>query len=221
MHKNLSYILVCCLLLDSCASIVPKNIAPGYVEAFGTIKDYFLGSQNTAITPSLIESIPYASSILRIGKGAPGLIILESYSAGKTSWVSADGVLIVIEQGRVISTRGLPNNLIKYVSTQPNFKELSSSKEYSYKSYYSYDSPILIDLELEVTLIKKSKETIQLTNKDLELTLYEEIIKNEYLGWVVVNKYWADENYFVWKSEQSISPRLPKFFIEVTKKPAK
>jgi hypothetical protein len=198
MHKNFSHILVCCLLLGSCASIVPKNIAPGYVEAFGTIKDYFLGSQNTLLTPSLIESIPYASSILRIGKGAPGLIILESYSAGKASWVSADGVLLVIEQGRVVSTRGLPNN-----------------------SYYSYDSPVLIDLELEVTLIKKSKEIIQLTNKALELTLYEEIIKNKYLGWLVVNKYWADENYFVWKSEQSISPRLPKFFIEVTKKPAK
>ena len=32
------------------------------------------------------------------------------------------------------------------------------------------------------------------------------------------NKYWVDDSNFVWKSIQSISPRLPKIYIEVTKK---
>ena len=54
----------------------------------------------------------------------------------------------------------------------------------------------------------------------MELILIEERIENQYIGWKETNKYWVDDTNFVWKSEQFISPRLPKFIIEVTKKPS-
>jgi hypothetical protein len=41
------------------------------------------------------------------------------------------------------------------------------------------------------------------------------------VGWKGINKYWVDEDFFVWVSEQSLSPRLPYVYLEVTKKPSK
>jgi len=52
------------------------------------------------------------------------------------------------------------------------------------------------------------------------LTLIEEEIRNDYIGWSAVNKFWVDKEGFVWKSEQHISPKVPRLIIEVTKKPS-
>jgi len=52
------------------------------------------------------------------------------------------------------------------------------------------------------------------------LNLIEEVTLNKYLGWEVSNLYWMDDEGFIWKSEQNISPKLPTVYIEVTKKPS-
>ena len=61
---------------------------------------------------------------------------------------------------------------------------------------------------------------ISILGKEKNLILYEENLSNSYLGWNVTNKFWVDEDNFVWRSEQFISPKLPKVIIEVTKKPS-
>ena len=96
MKKILSFFSIL-LLLYGCSIIDTKNIAPGYVEAFKTINSLLFGSNNNLITSELIDKIPYASSILKIGKGAPGLIILESLDGEKQTWVSADSVFIIMK----------------------------------------------------------------------------------------------------------------------------
>ena len=53
------------------------------------------------------------------------------------------------------------------------------------------------------------------------LKLVSEDISSEEIGWYRTNKYWLDENNFVWKSVQNISPILPEIYIEITKKPSK
>ena len=55
----------------------------------------------------------------------------------------------------------------------------------------------------------------------MELQLYTETKVNKYIGWNSENKYWVDEDFFVWKSVQNISPKIPKIIIEVTKKPSR
>ena len=64
------------------------------------------------------------------------------------------------------------------------------------------------------------KESVQLLGHEKQLNLIEERIENDYIGWRATNKFWVDDEMFIWKSHQSISPKLPKFYIEVTKKPA-
>ena len=78
----------------------------------------------------------------------------------------------------------------------------------------------MLNLDIEVNITVKGSEKVQLFNREAELLLIEEEMVNKKIGWKRVNKYWVDEEYFVWKSEQYISPKLPKFYLEVTKKPS-
>lgn len=219
MKKILSFFSIL-LFLYGCSIIDTKNIAPGYVEAFKTINSLLFGSNNNLITSELIDKIPYASSTLKIGKGAPGLIILASLDGEKQTWVSADSVFIVMVDGRIIKTSGLINNLTRYASPFRKNVPLSFYVNNDPISYYSYDSPLLIDLKVKSRIKMVGKEKVTLINQEKTLMLIEEYIENEYLGWKVTNKFWVDNNNFVWKSVQHISPKLPPFYIEVTKKPA-
>jgi len=216
--KN-TYVLIFSLFVASCASI--GSVAPGYVEAFKTIKGVIVGYENELLTPDLIKNIPYASSILKIGKGAPALIILESKEEEQETWVSSDGIYLVFKEGRIVKTSGFFNNLINFKSVETNFASLMDTNESeSLVYYYSYDDPELIDMRVQASRRFVAKEKVQLIDREEELNLIEEQIVNHYIGWEVTNKFWIDDDMFVWKSEQYISPKLPKFYIEVTKKPA-
>ena len=221
MIKKIPLIGIYIILFQSC-SIDTSRIAPGYVEAFQTIKDSLIGADNELVTAEIIERIPYASSKLAIGKGAPGLIILESINDNKETWVSADGLFLVIEDGRVIKSAGLFNNLVSLKFADNDFKDLIVSRT-SEKLifYYSYDNPELIDMRVEVERRFIKEEKVRLLSGEKQLSLIEEKITNDYIGWKELNKFWVDNEGFVWKSEQFISPKLPRFNIEVTKKPAK
>ena len=96
--------------LASCSTIDTNRIAPAYVEAFISIKQSITGIENT-INPDLISNIPYASMTVKIGKGPTGLKILEEISEEGYVWVSADGVFLVINIGKIINSFGLNNNL--------------------------------------------------------------------------------------------------------------
>ena len=89
-----------------------------------------------------------------------------------------------------------------------------------YKYYYSYNPPSLNNLEVEAVLKRKGKVEVVILDETKDLLLIEEFINNDYLGWSAKNSYWIDEEGFVWKSEQNISPKLPTIYFEVTKKPS-
>ena len=220
--KN-TYVLIFSLFVASCASISNSigSVAPAYVDAYKTIKGVIVGYENELITSDLIKNIPFASSTLKIGKSASGLIILESKEEELETWVSSDGVYLVFKEGRIVKTIGFFNNLINFKSVETNFASLMDTNESeSLVYYYSYDDPKLIDMRVLVSRRFVAKEKVQLIDRKEELNLIEEQIVNDYIGWKVTNKFWIDDDMFVWKSEQYISPKLPKFSIEVTKKPA-
>ena len=208
------------LFLFGCSAIDTSNIAPGYVEAFKNIRYIFEDKNNPAITKDVVSEIPYASSIMTIGRSMPALIILAEINDFQETWISADDVYVVTSKGKITKTSGLINNLTRSVLPDLSFHELIEGNVYQYTYYLSYDEPPLNDLQLESRIVRKGKEKVTILETTRTLTLIEETIKNNYLGWSVKNKYWIDDTGFVWKSVQSISPKLPQFELEVTKKPA-
>jgi hypothetical protein len=213
-------IAISLLFISSCSFLQKNNIAQGYTETFYAIKNAVVGFEDPNISLEIINKIPYASMLLKIGKGPKGLLILESISQDEQTWISADSVYIVTKGGRIVRTEGLKNDLVYVIFPELNFEEMMKSDLRSFNAFYSYDNPVLNNLELKVSYEIKDKQIVKLLKGNTDLILIEENISNSDLGWNFTNKYWIDQVGEVWKSEQYISPKLPIFSIEITKKPS-
>tara|TARA_B100001093_G_scaffold466872_1_gene485642 strand:- start:302 stop:988 length:687 start_codon:yes stop_codon:yes gene_type:complete len=220
--KFLALSLTMIMFLTYGCSVIPTNkIAPGYKESYQAIKNAVFGFPDNEISPSLVNNIPYASMLLKIGKGPSGLLILESKTTGgRYTWLSADGIYIVTKEGRIVSTGGLPNNLIDQIIPNEDFAKLLEGNKKELKYYYSFDKPLLRNLDLKINYEEGNLEEVIILGQKRKLRVIYEVGKNDYLGWNFKNKYWVDEENFVWKSEQTISPKLPVLRIEITKKPS-
>ena len=207
-------------LLSGCATVDTSKIAPGYTEAYIAINRLIFGYPQDDIPYQVIDKIPYASAMVNIGNGPSGLMILQESTTERKTWISADDIYLVTSNGRIIRTAGLENNLI-YASL-PNLKSIFNDNNLEIENfiYYSYDFPKLNNLKLTSVISFIKKEEVDLRSGLKKLRLYEEIIYSNKLGWRVKNLYWVDDNNFIWKSKQHVSPLLPKIEIEVTKKPS-
>ncbi len=203
-------------MICSCASIDSGKIAPGYVEAYNSIKQLITGVNND-ISPETIQAIPYASMLVKIGKGPESLMILESINNRDYTWVSADGVYLVINNGRIIKTYGLNNNLKEVLLPYSEWNNIDQHNNYI--SYFSFSSPDFNNLKVSSNFSRKGKRLISLKLSDKNLELIEERIFASNIAWREVNQYWLDDEDFVWRSIQHISPKLPPIHLEITKKP--
>ena len=202
----------------SCANFDTSNIAPGYRDAFSSVKNYLLSPEDN-ISIELIENIPYASAKLRIGRGPSGLIILESIRGDKYNWISADGVIITTDvYGKIIGTEGLDNNLLEIESSLDSLNDINFQAKYT--CFYTFYPPRLNLLPVDVLYQAQQQNLVGLIKGPTQLTLIQEKITSPIIGWKEINKYWIDDKGFIWKSEQNISPKLPTFYLEITKKPA-
>ena len=209
-------IIVFVMALSSCSALSSNKIAPGYVQAFEEIKNFIFRPENN-LDLSYVESIPYASMIVKIGNGPSGLMILESKANDKYTWVSADGVYLVIQDGRIIQSQGLSNNLDESINSFAGWEEEFKNKQFT--SYSSFDEPKLSNLKILSIFNTLGLQKVDLQTQFLNLRLVEEKILAPSVGWERVNKYWIDGDNFVWRSDQNISPRLPNISYVITKKP--
>ena len=80
----------------ACASVNSDRVAPAFNIALESITGVLFGYSGPIITREIVESIPYASVMVKIGKGTNGLLILESKTDNRFAWVSKDNVYIEI-----------------------------------------------------------------------------------------------------------------------------
>ena len=220
--NNFFYLLII-LLLTSCASLSSDKLAPSFTYAYEAVKNALFGYPDLNITREIVDNIPYASALLKIGKGTQGLVILETVENNNYAWVSKDNVYIVTRDGRIVRSLGLLNNITKITSINQSFKDIITKPNpvTEHYSYYSFEEPLLLNLKVSVSITNKGVQEIEILGERMKLILIEESITSELIGWKEKNQFWVDpDDYFVWKSIQNITPKLPEFIVEVTKRPA-
>ncbi len=78
-----------------------------------------------------------------------------------------------------------------------------------------------MDLQVEVSIVNKGQQEIKILGEVKKLILIEESISNKEIRWTAKNLFWVDpEDHYVWKSIQYISPKLPSFTFQITKRPS-
>ena len=212
---NTLFILITCY---SCSNLyLPTQTS----SVFNILLKNFSENESN-INKITIESIPYASSLISFGGNKKSLIILETINENDNTWVSSDKVRFIENNGRIIRSLGMPNDLYNIERPEIDFDFLLSEKNFSYIAYYSFKSPDLNNLKVEINSKVVGLETIEILGDKRQLLLVEESLYGPIVNWSAVNKYWLDPlTRYVWKSKQYLSPRLPYIQIEVTKKPAK
>ena len=209
-----------CFFIISCAQN-PNLVSSSYLTIFSLVGDSLFEKEN-GISPEVIESIPYASSLINFKKSPKSLIILQSKQKDTYTWVSSDNRHFLTKDGRVVGTMGLPNDLYKINRPNISFKEmLNKVGLMNYVAYYSFKKPSLNNLRVEITVKVIGNKKINIFREEKDLILVEERLFSKKINWKRTNRFWIDpKTYFVWKSEQNISPKLPMLTVEITKKPA-
>ena len=121
---SLFSILVCTVVpfIASCSTgPLKENVVSNSVKNFfssnlwvNSFSKVIFGYPDYPLTREMVEEIPYASLRIKIGKGPAGLMILQEKEDEKYSWVSKDSVLIKIQDGRIVRTSNLNNDLVDY-----------------------------------------------------------------------------------------------------------
>ena len=83
------------IFLQACSSIEQNRVAPGYTEAFNAVKVAIFGSDQK-IDRNIIQNIPYASMLVKIGRGPEALMILESINNNKYTLMKVTSFLILL-----------------------------------------------------------------------------------------------------------------------------
>ena len=212
------------LFLVSCAQNSNINStltsSPNF-SIFSLLTESFFGDEDE-ISIEVIKNIPYASALINFGKSSKSLIILESKKKNIYSWVSSDKKVFLTEDGRIKGTIGLTNDLVKVVRPDVSFKKiLNNQNPDPYFAYFSYKKPDLNNLKVKIITEVIGGQKISILGQEKDVILVEEKLESKIVYWKATNRYWVDpQSFYVWKSQQNISPKLPEITLEVTKKPA-
>lgn len=218
--RNSKFLIIFyCLSIISCAQ--NPSLTSSNMTIFGLVGEAF--KKKNTISPETIENIPYASSLVNFKRSPKSLVILQSKQEDTYRWASSDGTVFFTKNGRLTGTMGLPNDLYNIDRPEINFKEIiNNTGLINYAAYYSFKKPSLNNLKVKVSIEVKGKVEINLFQQKKTLILVEERLLSKKINWKRTNRFWVDPvNFFVWKSEQHISPKLPMLTFEVTKRPAK
>ena len=210
--------MLCSSILANCSRA--DLMSSSYMTTFDLIYEYF-DPGDDLYTAELVKNIPYASSLISFNGKNKSLIILEEIRKNEKFWISRDKVRFKENNGRIVQTIGLPNDLYDISRPTVTFKEILNRKKLNYVSYYSFRKPQLNNLKVFITSQVTGIEQVDILGVERNLTLIQEQIFAPRINWKEENKYWIDtETDINWKSLQHISPKLPPIEIELTKKPA-
>jgi len=206
------FFISCFIFLSSCAG------GDIYSELFNTIEN--LISNPKDISAEKINSIPYASMQVRLGRGQNTLMVLEEENQGILKWTSSNLVKIYTKNGFIKKFKGLDNEL-DYVELDKfhpiEVGNFEIQKE-SYTSFYTFNNPKLFRLPVKTKISFIREEKLKILDKFYDTKVYEEESLRNLISWKFKNYYWVDSNGIIIKSIQSFTPKNPEITILYTKK---
>ncbi len=214
--------------MTACSSALVSGCVknPVLENAYTTLRSTFVDDDTQPISREISKKIPYSSMTVKVGKAPRALLILAYIDPdGSQHWYSGDRVALILKAGRLMKTVGLPDNLrgqrieggdplasSPHKITAPVISERIAEIESNGQRRY---------LPIRAVLHNRGAVRIRILEIDFETVLLEEINTYQIGNWSFINRFWVDAyDGFVWKSEQTISRRLPPLSMEIIKPPA-
>ena len=212
MNRYKAFLIFQFLLLNSCTS------GSIYSELFNNINTLISGPKD--ISAERINSIPYASLQVRLGKGQNTLMVLEEDNQGILKWTSSNFVKIYTKNGFIKKFKGLDNELddIDLDKLHPIEVGNFESQKDSFTSFYTFNNPKLFRLPVKTKISFLREENLKILDKIYITKVYEEESMKNLISWKFKNYYWVDSGGDIIKSIQTFTPKNPEITILYTKK---
>jgi hypothetical protein len=203
--KTSALILAACGLLTGCS--LQSN---SYVE---TLKLATVGAPDVEVSSQQVAQIPYASAYLTVGELPRAFVVLAFEEQDQLKWISADRNLFVYEQGRLIKTLGLDNDLrwMSERSHDPLRTSLTvpaSGQHWVYTAEWSKDDES--GHQLDATMFRRGIESRKVLGQSMDLIHLEEQVRDRQTGERWSNHFWVEPHSGdVLASRQQLGPQTP------------
>lgn len=202
------------LLIAACSPVQTDTF-----EIAGRFTRSLLG-QHLKVTREEAAAVEYASIGVQIGADDQAMLVLGSDLAGEMSWFSSNKVMIATRNGRIVATAGLTDNLgrVGTLNAAPwtgdgNAPLVAGQK---YKLLYDLPQFQLYSVPVDCEASAANDETIEIMDSEIETRHISESCDSGELGWSFENEFWLDKTTgYVWRSVQTVNPKLPPITIEV------
>ncbi|MCV2401655.1 YjbF family lipoprotein [Marinomonas sp. C2222] len=202
-------------------AISASGCSSNFTDAINSALEARTINKGLPITAEYVNSLPYASAIVKLNDRAPILIILSSaeyinskYSYSLT-WLSSDKAAIVTENGRIVKTIGLTGNNLEQLFTQNHNGPPTPGTSKSWHAIYDWSPGYRYNFTADIQSKTHGSEQIstELWTEQTEHT--SEIVFFESLNTSFTNHFWkvpqqGSYKSYIIKTTQYIGPNMDK-----------
>lgn len=202
--ERLALVATTSLMLAGCTSVSRSTV--------DTMRLVWQGTPKLSPTAEQVHAKPYFQ-MRAITAHGDAILILGNIVGARQYWYGTSGVALVLEDGRIVQTIGLAENLDGSRVDGANdpfahgLHTLSAATSYDrvddWSPGYRYGIPV------HATLKPADTTSIDILGTAHRVQLVTEEVSAKIAGYRVSNRYWVDPaDGFVWMSEQEVTPGM-------------
>lgn len=180
-------LLFLCLLLQACTTT-----QQGLVD---TAKLAVMGPDDVTVSDEEIASLPYASMYLRINDGQRIFLVLGYAENGQQKWITQDRAMLVTQNGRLVKTLGLSDNLLEVINLaqDPLAHPLQLRDDAGWTRIMSWtENGQLRSATLTSRFSRGRDEVLKLGGHEIACRVWHETITSAANGAEWQNTFWID-----------------------------
>lgn len=198
-------VLGLCSALGACSSS-----GSGYGQYFHVVREAWKAEfSDGAVTREQAASVAYASMGWRLNGSAEHLIVLATDTGGEQLWTSAEHIVLVTRNGRIVRTVGLPKDLAATTVDTSRTQSPAAALQGPLQTSRQQDFPDLnrYGVTLRCRAVARGPATITILGAAIATTRVDENCAAEGLDWRFTDTFWVDPQSGVsWKTIQHIHP---------------
>lgn len=192
------------LLLAGCTSVSRSTV--------DTMELVWQGTPKLSPTAEQVQAKPYFQ-MRAITAHGDAILILGNVVGARQYWYGSGGVALVLEDGRVVQTIGLAQNLdgsrIDHANDPFVHGLQTLTAGTSYDRVDDWSPGYRYGIAVHATLKPAGETSIDILGTAHRVLLVNEEVSAKAAGYRVSNRYWVDpSDGFVWMSEQEVMPGM-------------
>lgn len=162
-----------------------------------------------------VAAIPYATIGVRLGGGPEALLVLTNISGNDLQFLGGTAISVTMRNGRIIRVVGLEHNLDGFQGPIPDKAGVSVGQG-AYHYIYDLADRNAYGVFVRCTQSDTGAEAIEIIGVHHNTRHIVERCEAPQVDWTFENEFWADAaTGYVWRSTQSINPKLSPLTIQV------